>query len=569
MAPNLHSLSLELIDLIIYALCDDGVAPTLTGPDYADLHPEKLSAYATISRSWQYAIERWTFARIHTSSTDLSRVHKSMTAHPRRIHLIRALHYTINLPRYSTNRRYRVERRREHRANLVAFRQGVIDLWSLLQAWQPHGFPRGLQLVLVAESPTEVYSGPLGSQKLEARRAERWAHLDHSLTLHDDDEEPLVLPALSFIGRLLIGITGRRIHPAAIGDMLNSLTRLSALSVRVPPVKPKRKGLHAEMRNALARALEAPTLNNLKRLRLDLGDSAPENHDFQTAHGEDPDYPNGDHLSRALCKLAQASLQRLELDSPAVLSPVLFGVDSLHPDRQNKTFPFLQSLLITMAPMTYDGRWYFTGDSTEAISDEDEDSMDEDALQAEPPNWEAGSNSSYNSAEKVREVDFDRERYLDGEAPTFLWRFHPDPSTFEPFVRALLSAIPRMPRLSAALLFSNALSLRAFCYGVALFYASPSDFVATGTGADGDTPRRAATGAWNITTKGHTHWELPSDIRDLMQQQVGDEGLVSQIQVPLDEEDSLFSEHDSAHSSDEEEEDAHYAVDGPSPPDDD
>ncbi|RAQ76626.1 hypothetical protein COH21_013024, partial [Aspergillus flavus] len=76
------------------------------------------------------------------------------------------------------------------------------------------------------------------------------------------------------------------------------------LKLNAPP--PKNKELQKEYRLALAKALDSPSLSNLRSLYLSLTESVLLNHSYET-QTEDPAYPDGDSLNLSIRKLAETS----------------------------------------------------------------------------------------------------------------------------------------------------------------------------------------------------------------------------------------------------------------------
>lgn len=104
MPASLDSLSPELIDIIVWNLFTLDIDAS-------------LAPYATISHPFQLAVERITFGRVYVPSGSHQKLCE-IGAHPWRKRSLRSLAYDIDLPRYPTSRRYKKERRKEHKANL-------------------------------------------------------------------------------------------------------------------------------------------------------------------------------------------------------------------------------------------------------------------------------------------------------------------------------------------------------------------------------------------------------------------------------------------------------------------
>ncbi|KAE8313620.1 hypothetical protein BDV41DRAFT_536408 [Aspergillus transmontanensis] len=109
--------------------------------------------------------------------------------------------------------------------------------------------------------------------------------------------------------------------------------------------------------------------------------------------------------------LCRSSLEALNLTRSCLISPVLFNGTA--------PFPYLQNLNIDAVMLTYDGRWYYTGDY-----------------------------SSMNCHLQYSAEDTERgEAMLNGQEPHHLWRTEPDPEMFGALVKSMAEGMNRMPRL--------------------------------------------------------------------------------------------------------------------------
>lgn len=87
----------------------------------------------TVSKSWRYAVERWTFRIIHLKSTDLD-VFKDIFVGHRRAAL-KDLSYDVILPMYSDHRCARFETEEDKRYNNEALTEAIHGLFSILRSW--------------------------------------------------------------------------------------------------------------------------------------------------------------------------------------------------------------------------------------------------------------------------------------------------------------------------------------------------------------------------------------------------------------------------------------------------
>ncbi|KAF7621486.1 hypothetical protein AFLA_011784 [Aspergillus flavus NRRL3357] len=160
------------------------------------------------------------------------------------------------------------------------------------------------------------------------------------------------------------------------------------LKLNAPP--PKNKELQKEYRLALAKALDSPSLSNLRSLYLSLTESVLLNHSYET-QTEDPAYPDGDSLNLSIRKLAETS-------PLATISLTGF---------------------INEAMLTYDGRWYYTGNPSSVIC-----------------RFPLGTN----------ETEWG-QAMLNGQQPWHQWRTETDPEMLNALMKSMAEAMNRMPRL--------------------------------------------------------------------------------------------------------------------------
>ncbi|KJK63129.1 hypothetical protein P875_00033982 [Aspergillus parasiticus SU-1] len=409
-------LSQEILQIIITHLL---AVPPIKHPTPWEPQPvPKVAQYATISRNWQYAVERFTMADIKKYSADLD-MFRQVFSTPRRRKLLRKLEYEIDLPTYSKNRILCLERRRESKANDEAFNRGVKDLFDEMSSWET----QGMDVTLTASSPMDRHrrSSELGS---------------------------------------------------------------------------------------LANALESTSLSNLRTLDIYIEQDIPYNHNFKN-QPTDPQYPDGDVLNIAIRKLAEKThLTTLNLTGWWLVSPALFNTD--------KTFPYLQKVQIQGALITYDGRWYYSGNPADVeasydpirYGDDDEDSSDSD------------SNSSFNS-EFQDSLPEHREALLNGERPYHMWKTQPDLQMFDPLMKVMATAILRMPRLRT---FSFSIGWNYMDENAVLFeYLKPGEELEP----FGYRPHELDMTRCYVTLMPEVRWEVPGDVATLWKEAVGDKGVVA------------------------------------------
>ncbi|KAL4946547.1 hypothetical protein BDV06DRAFT_182389 [Aspergillus oleicola] len=528
----IDTLSYELFDQILLYLSSPVEYGPPAKPNYLCLEstfpstPNKcrgLAQYAAVSKKWKQAVERFTFNTIQVSSGNLPRLSNNMS-HFNRRYSLRNLFCTIQLLSYSQNRRSNFERRREHQANLDAFRQALTLLFKAVESYHNYnGASRELRLAITADAPVNPPDKDESERRVRSNLGDlRWSYPEHTLTLSDDRKEPPDLGRLINVSHLSIAKTGRRIHPFAIRQMVYALPTLRKLDIRIPPVQAKNKDLRASMRNDLARVLEMCALEQLEYLSIEMEDSTPRNHTFAIASAIDNDYPAGDHLGRAVCKLMQTSLRELYMGPEVLISPVLFGVDPRHPERATKSFPYLTKMQVMYSLVTYDGRWYYDGDA-------DPDGLDWDMPPGDSDN-DSDSNSSFNS-EYSDWVNEEREEYLHGNRPYYTYRTLPG-GLFNDLIGALVSAVPRMSSLCALEVRTNNPGENEYETGVE--YVAPG-YQAQSTKGNPkyETEGILAKKRWVLSFGYNAGWDIPPGIWEMMLDQVGyHEGQGQIIQVP-------------------------------------
>ncbi|KAL4810227.1 hypothetical protein BDV18DRAFT_54824 [Aspergillus unguis] len=488
----MESLSQEILDLIVLHLFE---VPPTKDPIPRDLVPVRdVAQYATISRRWQVAVERYTMADIKKYNSELD-MFRQVFSFPRRRKYLRKLRYEIDLPTYSNNRIFCLERPRESRANNEAFTQGVLDLFDFMNSWETSG----IELTITASSPMDLGRRPpeLGPGLAD----ERWAFEDKYLTLQDD------LPEVRSIKTLKIPNEARSLHPSAIGKIIASLLGLEQLTMELKAPKTKRVDMQEEHRLCLAKALESPTLKKLRMLSIDIAQDIPRNHNFKN-RPNDPNYPDGDALNVAIRKLAESHLTSLSLTGDWLVSPALF-------DGQ-KQFPYLERVQIEGALITYDGRWHFNGNPDAVDASFEDTRNDEDDMS------DSDTNSSLNS-EYADSLPEGREALLNGDNPHHLWRTNPDPQMCDPLMKAMATAVLRMPSLQN-LRFSvaaNSLSHSGIIVEILKPSEQPEWLEYSRTADELDKTLCC------VTLMPLTSWVIPTDIESLFKEVVGEKGIIA------------------------------------------
>jgi hypothetical protein len=501
---GIDSLSLEIIELIVLELVKLLFHDSADGIPGGETH--HLAPYARISRKFQVAVERFLYRSVQTSSS-VKRDLDALKSSPSRRAALRDLFYVIELPAYNSELLYAMERRREHRANQDSFRNGLVKIWNELNGWDK---PPSLFLDLSASSPSDDISA------FESEN--RWLLPEHSLSI---DPDSVKLPKVECVISLAVGKQGRRIHPATVYDMILTLPNLRVLDWTMAPVQLRHEALRAEYAAIFAKALQAPTLSKLEVLSLSLSECPPNNHDFDMGLERDPSYPGGDMLSLAIRELAQRSLRELTLDHVPI-SPALFGPSA--PDA-NASFPHLEHVRIKFPIITYDGRWYYTG-NRDSVDPEELDPEEQMQIDNGPSLEEPDSD-----IESDISLNMDRADFLNGKIPWYTWRTQPDPTMFNTLIRSVVAATLRMPKLKNLLLTTKVRGHSACDYEqelerqwtIKVNYATPGCYIGTlrypNMSVQADSRCR-----WVVNLGPGVQWDVPSDIQGMMKEKVGDGG---------------------------------------------
>jgi hypothetical protein len=128
----MNRLPTEIVDDIVSLLVKESI---LRHDDYYPQPYPELIPYASVSISFQHAVERRTFKFIHADSSQLPRLQEMFTSHRRRSNL-RHLDLQVVLPPYAKRYRARLEREKDRRANNEVFSIAVKSLFDILQGWE-------------------------------------------------------------------------------------------------------------------------------------------------------------------------------------------------------------------------------------------------------------------------------------------------------------------------------------------------------------------------------------------------------------------------------------------------
>ena len=403
---------------------------------------QQLPRLATVSRKWQYTVERLTFERITVRSDKLPEFQIIYTA-PRR-HMLKWLTYNVVLPVYDDDACARSETEAEKRANDEVFTRAIQNLFSILKSWedaslQAHSQPITLSLHEIF-SPMDGYYGE--RKRYEERRflqfvgkrqdlfEDRYIH--SRIHLLDTLELP-TLRRVSCFENSRINL--RMIDYRAVIDIAAKCQSLQEIRLDLYDNEEKYLDLRARRRHDFADALQNHTFPNLKAAAMEF---YFEHSNDLALHGPNLLLSEGlfcDPLSTALRKLSQ-NLVTLSLDG--VIDSTLFWPYESGTSRADDypSWPFLQRLEVRFSMTAPSGEWYFILENSKVKSHNGRDQL-------------FGANNEPSTALELGEdsdnpVSFPPDRVAD--SPSIV----PNPETLPYLLSAFARAAQHMPVLQLA-----------------------------------------------------------------------------------------------------------------------
>ncbi|PGH16347.1 hypothetical protein AJ79_01889 [Helicocarpus griseus UAMH5409] len=352
-----------------------------------------LPSYATISRQWQYAVERLILQAVRFESTELSAFeHLFRPSESHRRTLIKSVDLHVVLPTYSDAACGEYEDDCEKEANSQVFSRAIHGLFKIFESLDDEDVRRagGLELKIDAYSPMDTHRRPDHDRKREATRygsrKDLWTERYQASFLQLKDCEHL--PALSNVSELHCSESyhTRHIEPASVMALVAKLRNLKRCYLQFYDQDVLDLELRQINRYNLAKAVSACT-QPVDDCRITFRSRDPGNEDSSPPNLL-PSSSKVDLLNLALHEfIQQANVTTIRIRDH-IVTPELFW-PSPNTTMAPITSPFWQNLRdihVNILVSTVDGGWYFMADPsiasyaefTEKGSDYDSEGDDSD-----------------------------------------------------------------------------------------------------------------------------------------------------------------------------------------------
>ncbi len=422
---------------------------------------------ASVSRKWQFAVERLVFRDVQFKNTELG-LFASIFSDPRRRALIETLRFEIVLPTYSDAECGLYESDQDRLANNSAASEAVAGIFRLLSSWGSDP-AIAIRLLLVVHSPMDP--SYRGAEKLARNKRDLWwgsrpdlfakRYENSYIQLSDLDK----LPVVACLKWVSPHAGNRKFHP---GSYLALITKA--------PARERMTWTYYEpdIFLALRRQMRDELVQNLKAIRL-----SPSTReltvDFNTldwAHGErSPNlvFPQQhDPLCAALHQLFGNKLEKLAYAGQ--VDPSFFWPYPEDGPRE----PFwssLSELTVTFDMRSPSGRWYFRappGDPHNVPASDEP--LPDDTVGYMPP----GYGSERETADALAYLSSLRQQKIAADG-TGEFRIVPEEEMIVPLLEAFARAAAQMPALESACLTTR---LRAPYFSWSVAYVAPKTVAA-------------------------------------------------------------------------------------------
>jgi len=231
------------------------------GNEYASLAP-----YATVSKTWQIAVERHTFRQLYISSARLDDLDTIVYGRRQRTLQVITLH--IALASYHRNQRSDAESREDGSATTRIFTSFMQDFFGTLSKWNvENGPPEGIHVEILIESPSDESSS--SSRRVSPATTRRARASPVRIDLHRD-----ALPAALVASALTC--TGRHIELTSVLLLLEKMPNLRLLDTELEHDTNGSRDLEQRREFVLGLEFYAPKVTVL-RLRRPQNASEPRN----------------------------------------------------------------------------------------------------------------------------------------------------------------------------------------------------------------------------------------------------------------------------------------------------
>ncbi|KAI1094226.1 hypothetical protein F5B19DRAFT_490654 [Rostrohypoxylon terebratum] len=485
----MEQLSPEIMALIAAHLCEVSQTPFLdSSPDFSpdsfpDPFPISRAPYAVISRRWQDFVEPWTFSSINLRDTELD-TFVEIFVDSRRRGLLRHLTYYIWLPTGGQSRDDSAE-------NQTAVSYSILKLLNVLKDWDDTDARLELQVFAIHDDDTVRTGMSFECDVTIVGSPTRYIRLDE-----------VELPTVQCVVSLDIETSPDcALHPIAMCQLAGTFPHLEKLTMEVLDPVNRRRRMRKDHRLALAAGLATLKLPKLTHLSIHRATTTDiRNHNFRCGDFEEDGF---DALNDALRELSQTTpLTDLVLTNILISSDLFRSRRTADPD--SSIWPTLRNFSIKAGINAPNGRWYYTGD---------------------PDAVEPGRGSSYGDddgepSESEELEDYDPE--ANGVRPGHHWRTQPDPGPFNALVKDMADAVLRMPQLRTGTL------------DIGPHDGYPDETIfkcaeATYTFDDrpdqqSDSDEEKATRRWHVWVGENSEWEVPTDVKVLWTEWLGDSG---------------------------------------------
>lgn len=495
----MNSLPQEIFDTICADYFKDQLDKVQGVVPYNQL-PVNRPLLATVSRKWQHAVERQSFARIYLKSTDLEAFRQIVTGYRRRF--VKWVRYTIILPDYDLDACTRFECETDRHLNNQSFTAAMAGIFRILHSWGPVSDVGGDYSIHFRLE--DVYS-PMDSNHRQSRYpVQHESSLGHAQTLdvldigvtardmrnnrfiysHLHLLHPRDLPTVRSIITFSIDQKyprQRKIAPQTAIEILGKLPSLCSwwLNLSRPPASYPAlcRASYYAFTQALERVSFPPSLAHVYLFMLP---GMIENQSWQPSRLVPLD-ERQDPVSRLL-RMATADLPRLySLSLQGSIDPSF-----LWPHGQKFVKPFwqnLRELQITFDLTTPFGEWYFQRDSRADIDAVPLTNSPVSETQM-PPGY--GFSREENAAAALLFSTREHQSRT-GAFPHYnKFRVRVDEQRIVPLIEAFCQACCQMPSLNRAFLMTRLFEPVEFrgavCFFEAdwgLFYSAPGSYHAT------------------------------------------------------------------------------------------